>query len=467
MEVFYEVFYTVLGFFFQTIPFVMAVVLALAICFFVVGSYGSPVFPVWVGMVVYVMSQLGANAALRLGLSLSLVDLYFLLLGLVVAIRLLAGHLPAQDRVARLWMLMAAVWGLLFVVGLVQFKTSAGVEFRSTFYMLASVFYLMSFRITAAQAGRIFQALYYTALALALLAAYRWGAYAMGATGDWFDPHAPLRVLDAGATMVIAVAMLPGLAMWMKLNAPRQAMMFTAPLLLIVVMVLAHRTVWIATLAALGVAWWLAGRRRKGGSAGLMVPLAVGALVLGAVFTLAPNSTVTHEFERSVAETQQKNSTIAWRLDSWKSMVDDWVAGGPLVWPAGKPFGSGNRRYIESQGMETNVAAHSHYVGMLVRGGIVVLFAYFAVQIVALRRLLSRPVAAPDWLGGELPALFIIAGMVYAISYSPDYMQALFTGLAYALAQQAGPMPSAARSSTVPFPIPVIPHASRRLTDLP
>jgi hypothetical protein len=453
--------------FLQALPFVLAVVVAVAFCLFCLGAYNSPVIGVWVGVGIYVLSQLGANGALPLGLNLSLTDFYFLLLGLVLAIRLLTGRLPAQDSLVRLWLLIAAVWGLLFVVGLVQYKSLAGVEFRMTFYILASVLYLLSFRIDATLTGRIFKALYTTGLALALLAIYRWISYALGVVGPWFDPHTPLRVIDSSGSMVIALAMLPGLAMWMGLNAKRTAMMFIAPLLLLVVMVLGHRTVWIATLAALGAAWWLAGRRSKGGQAGLLVPLAVGALVLGAFFALAPKSTVTQEFERSVAETQKKNSTLAWRVDSWKSLIDDWIAGGPLVWPAGKPFGAGNRRFIESQGMETNVSAHSHYISLLVRGGLLVLISYVAVQLVTLRRLLSRPVAAPDWLGSELPATFIIGCMVYGISYSPDYSHALFLGLAYVLAVQAGPTPSPVRSLSTPSNTRLTPNAPRRLTNLP
>ena len=443
--------YTLLGLFFQALPFVIVMALALAICIFVVGAYSSPVFGVWAGAVVFVISQSGGNIALPLGVFLTVEDMCFLMLGFVVAVRLMLGHLPAKDLVVRLWLLMTAVWGGVFVVGLAQYKSLAGVEFRTTFYMLVPVLYLMSFRLTSEQVGKIFMALYFAALATALLAMYRWGAYAMGETGDWFDRHAPLRVLNAGGAMLIAMAMLPGSAMWMKLNAQRQAMMYTVPVLLLVVMVLAHRTVWISTLTTLGLAWWLVGRRRKGGQVGLLVPLLVGALVLGGLFALAPKSVVTQEFERSLAETQQKNSTIAWRMDSWKSLVADWAAAGPLVWLAGKPFGAGNQRFIESQGMETNVGAHSQYVSLLTRGGLLVLFAYFAVQIVTVRRLLSGQVEVPDWLGGEVLALFIVATMVYAIGYGIGSMQAYFMGLAYSLAVQAVPRPSVVRSATAKF----------------
>lgn len=461
-----EAFYFSLGLFFQALPFVIAFVVAMAFIFFCVGAYNSPVVAVWVGAVVYVMTHLGANAALRLGLNLSLADFYFGLLGGVVGLRVLSGHLPIQDKLVRLWLLIAVVWMGLFLVGLVKFKTAAGVEFRSSFYLLASVLYLMSFRLGAEQIGRIFNALYVSALALALLAIYRWISYAAGEVGFWFDPQTPLRVLDSSSTLVIAVAMLPGLAMWLGLNDRRIGMMFVAPLLLLVVMGLGHRTVWVVALASLGAAWWLAGRKRKGNKTGLLVPLGVGALALGSLFALAPDSTVTHEFQRSVAETQQRGSTLAWRVDSWKSLVSDWATGGPRVWPAGKPFGTENRRYIESQGMMTNVSAHSHYVSLLIRGGILVLLAYVAAQIITLRRLLSHPVEAPGWLGTETLALFIIANMVYAISYSPDYMQALFMGTAFALAAQVGPRFSVARGQSASVSTPVIPDASRSLTHL-
>ncbi|MBU1425988.1 MAG: hypothetical protein KKH12_08675 [Gammaproteobacteria bacterium] len=446
-----EIIYTLLGLFFQVLPFVVVMVLALAICIFVVGAYSSPVFGVWAGAVVFVISQSGGNIALPLGVFLTVEDMCFLMLGFVVAVRLMLGHLPAKDLVVRLWLLMTVVWGGLFVVGLVQYKSAAGVEFRSTFYMVVPVLYLMSFRLSSEQVGKIFMAFYFIALALVLLAIYRWGAYAIGETGDWFDRHAPLRVLNAAGAMLIAMAMLPGSAMWIKLNAQRQAMMYTVPVLLLVVMVLAHRTVWISTLAALGFAWWLAGSRRKGGQAGLLVPLLVGALVLGALFALAPKSVVTQEFERSVAETQKKNSTIAWRMDSWKALVEDWAAAGPLVWLVGKPFGSGNQRFIESQGQETKVQAHSHYVSLLTRGGLLVLFSYVVVQVVTVRRLLRGRVETPDWLGGEILALFIVATMVYAIGYGIGSMQAYFMGLAYSLVVQAVPHPSVVRSATAKF----------------
>ena len=460
-------FFITLSVFFQALPFVLAVVLAVSFCLFCLGAYNSPVIGVAAGVGVYLLSQLGANGALPLGLNLSMADFYFLLLGLVVFIRLATGHLPQNDRISHLWLLMAGVWSLMFLIGLVKFKTAAGVEFRSTFYTLVSLFYLLSFRVDAEQLGKLFKVLYSGGLALASLAIYRWIAYAFGEVGPWFDPHTPLRVLDSSGTAIIAMAMLPGLAMWVGLSNRRTGMMFVAPLLLLVVLILGHRTVWIVSLVGISAAWRLAGHRKKVGRAGLLVPLSVGIALLSALFLLAPKSTVTQEFERSVAETQQKNSTLAWRVDSWKSLVDDWVAGGPAVWPAGKPFGAGNRRFIESQGMETNVGAHSHYVGLLVRGGLLVLAAYLALQLITLHRLLNRPVATPDWLSGETVALFILTNLVYAISYSPDYMLAFFMGLAYLLATQAGPVTPAPSKQTSTPRNPIIRHAPRRLTPLP
>lgn len=441
-----DLFFVLLSAFFQTAPFVMAFVLALCFCLFCITAYNSPVVGVATGVVVYLLKQLLPSASLNIGLNLSPFDFYFVLLGVVVIIRMLNGHFPFRDGIVRLWLVLGLVWCGLFLVGLVKFKTAAGVEFRSTFYSTVSVFYLISYRLDQEQSGGVFRVLYFGAFGLVGLAIYRWVSVALGEFGFWYDPTTPLRVLDSGATLVIAMAMLPGLAMWMKLNATRTVMMLVAPMLLLAVMVLGHRSVWVAGIAALGVAWLLAAKRRKGGQLGLMVPLAVGALTLGALFVLAPRATVTQEFQRSVAETQRENSTIAWRVNSWKSLVEDWVSSGPAVWPAGKPFGTSKRRYIESQGIETEVAAHSHYVTLLIRGGIIGLFCYVAAQLIAARRLLRDTVAVPPWLGAELPLLFVLGNAVYALVYSPDYMQFMFMGLAYSLAVPAAESSSRTRS---------------------
>ncbi|ANX03087.1 hypothetical protein [Immundisolibacter cernigliae] len=100
----------------------------------------------------------------------------------------------------------------------------------------------------------------------------------------------PLRVLDSSATFVIAVAMLRGLSMWLGLKERRSGVMLVAPFLLLVVMVLGYFTVWVATLASLGAIWWLAGRSRRSNKAGVLVPGGIGALVLAALFVLAPQS---------------------------------------------------------------------------------------------------------------------------------------------------------------------------------
>lgn len=444
-----EAFYFMLRAFFEVAPFVVAVLLALGVGLFCVMSYDRVAVGVGGAVAVYVLMQIFPNLGIHLGLYLSLFDLYFLPLALVVGVRILGGHLELRDNITRVWVLLVVVWGALFAVGLVQYKTAAGVEFRSTFYTAVCVLYLLSQRLTAEHVGRVFGVLYAGTLTLVVVAVYRWICVAVGEYGHWYDPTTPLRVLNSGASMVVALAMLPGLAMWMKLNTTRTAMMMLAPLLMLAVMVLGHRSVWVAAFAALGFAWWLAGRRRRGGQAGLLVPLAIGTLTLGLLFVLAPRSTVTQEFQRSVAETQSKTSTLAWRVDSWKSLLDDWVASGPAVWPAGKPFGASKRRYIESQGMESEVGAHSHYVSLLIRGGLLGVFAFLAASFLSLRRLTSRPVATPDWLGGELLAVFLVGYLVYGLAYSAEYMHALFVGLAFTLATRA-PSTVAADSTAAP-----------------
>ena len=434
-----EALYFLLGIGFQSIPFVAAFLAALFVIFFCLVTYSRPASALWFGGGAYFMKLLIGDGGFSLGLNLSVVDLYFMALSLTLGARLLTGKLAEGGSLMRAWLLIGCVWGLSFAVGLVKFKTAAGVEFRNSYYMLALMLYLLSFRLDAEQIRRAFNALYALAWALIILALLRWAELAAGVPGYWYDRGTPLRVLTSGPTFVIALAALPGLSMWMKLSAPRALQQTLAPFMLLAVLVLGHRTVWIATLAGLGAAWWLAGRRRSGVRSGVMVPLLVGGLALGAVFVLAPKSAVTQEFQRSVAETQSQKSTLNWRFDSWQSLVKDWAASGPAVWPAGKPFGSGYRRYIETQRAETEASAHSQYVSLLVRGGLLVLVAYVASYWIAVRRLLQHGAQAPGWLGADLPAVFLAACLVYSIAYSLDFMNMAFVGLAFVIALQTRP----------------------------
>lgn len=433
--------YVALSYLLVAVPFVAAIVLALGLCVLVIGLAGSPVVGVWLAIASHFLGATGIHTALNLGISIYPDDLCFITIGAVTLGRIANGKLARDDRICRAWMLLGMVWFAIFAVGVVHYKSFAGVQFRDSYYLWVAASYLMTFRLTPRQVHQILNAMLAAGLAMTVLAGYRWGLVVMGEFGPWFDYHTPTRVVASEYTQLIALAAMPGIAMWLGLTARRPLPMLAALLLLGAVLILAHRTVWVACAAALAAGWWLAGRQRASGRLGLLLPLALGAVVIVGTFSLAPESTVSRELARSVNETAQKNSTLAWRQDSWKSLIADWANSGPLVWPAGKPFGSDNTRYIESQGMKTSVTAHNHYIAILYNGGVLGLGAYLAAVVLTFRRLLRHRPQAGDAVRPEVLMVLLVLCLVYGIGYSLDYMQGMMLGLAFSLAVSAFALP--------------------------
>lgn len=429
-----SVLYAALSYLFIALPFVMVVVFALLIWVVLLGAYSSVLFGVWFAICIYLLGAAGGGMALSVGLNLSIYDIGMILLGLVAMLRLVQGKMDRADPISKAWMLLGFVWFSLFAIGTVLYKTQAGLQFREPYYFWVATAYLMTFSVDEEQVQKVLGAFYFAAILMASLAIFRWGLCAAGEYGDWYDFHTPLRVLNSAQAQLVAIGAVPGVAMWMGLTKKRSLWMLLSPLLLLIVVILGHRTVWIATAAALVTTRWIAARTSTDKPASLLVPLLVGGILIGGVFVLAPESTVSRELVRSVDETTQKNSTIAWRQDSWKATILGLVQAGPAVWPAGKPFGSDNTRFIESQGMETHVAVHSHYVALLQNGGLVGIVAFLLAQFLAMKRLLIPDNKVLDPIGTKVFIPLLVLLLVYGVAYSLDYMQGLLMGLCFSIA---------------------------------
>jgi O-antigen ligase len=229
-----------------------------------------------------------------------------------------------------------------------------------------------------------------------------------------------------------------------------------ALLALPLVVVLQHRTVWIASLVTLTAGVLIAARAKRGSLLGSLVPLLLLGALLGALLVFAPESRVTESLGSSVEEAGRSRSTFSWRVESWQHLVGQWAGSGPVGWLVGQPFGTDMARFMEQQGAKTSVSAHSQYVGVLFNGGMLGLLAYVAAQGVALKRLWpgavrTRSADEPlEPVSDSLLVLFVVSCLTYAITYGADYAQALVLGLAYSRAVQIRAVETAAVANTLP-----------------
>jgi O-antigen ligase len=412
----------------------MAALFGLLIPTLVIGAQRSPAFGAGVVGAMHLIDTWFVGAlALPLGLTVTPFDLAFVVLACALLMR--ARELPTHDRLVRLWLMACAAWFVLFVAGALLHKTRAGVEYRHYFYLSAGVTYLLSFHMTPALARRVLATVALFASGTLAIALYRWGME-LFAPGLHYWQEAPgqlnWRVINAQQTFVLVTVLLTGLsALMSRTHRSSGGWWLLVPVLLAAVAALQHRTDWLVLLAGIGILV-AAQRGASGGrTAATLTLLVVGVGIIAAATMVGGFG---HAIQQSVAEPFKQNSTLNWRLDSWREVIRGWAAGGPSVWPLGFPFGHGWRRFIESSGqggLNWEVSPHSFYVTTLARGGIVALGLWLAVTVVAARRhLRSMASGAADWPDGALMVTLLAAQSIFFISYSVVPMATVLIGLA-------------------------------------
>jgi O-antigen ligase len=245
----------------------------------------------------------------------------------------------------------------------------------------------------------------------------------------WNDGGGSLRVFNAAQTYFLATAFLIAFYSYLNKTGPKW-WGGLLPLLLVCIVVLQHRTLWVVTVVSIGVFFLASGKIRSKAVSTFLVAALVGAAVLVPLFTGGKLDTVQQSLVHSVQEVGQENSTMAWRVQSWRALVEQWAHGGPVVNLIGYPFGSGYERHIEVTQKELTQSPHSQYVTVLIRTGMVGIVAMLAVYYLAIksmRRINSH--ASSQTVDSKLLLALLIGQLAYFITYSVHYSQLIPLGL--------------------------------------
>lgn len=428
-----EWFYLTLRYAFTAIPFVIAVLLPLFLFYGAWAFYHRATAGVSAVIWVFVLETLIViQPRLPLGVQLFLPDLLFLLIGVAGLLRIFSISLHRQHYV---WLVFGAVLFLSFALGVLQYGTAAGVEFRVFFYFWAGIWYLMTFELTEAQLDKMMRVYMAAAAVMVAAALFRWTTLAMGMdiVRYWNESGRSLRVLDSKQTFFLGQAFLIGLYAYFNKRGPKWWGPFL-PILLVCIVVLQHRSVWVATLASAVLIFLLAGKVRSRAISTFMLAGLLGIAVLLPFVAGGKLEPVQRSLAHSVEEVGQQKSTLMWRVQSWQVLLEQWAYGGPMVNMIGNPFGTGFSRHIAVAQKEVEQNPHNHYVYTLLRVGLVGLLAMLAVYHMALRaswRNRSRPVS--PLLDGKLLIALVVGQLLLFIAYPAHYSQLLPLGLSLAL----------------------------------
>ena len=149
-----------------------------------------------------------------------------------------------------IWLMFGLLILFSFLRGFAQFgPEAAGVEFRKFFYLFAGGLYFSSFIPTAYRLNRLGKWWLGIALLLVILALIRWAIY-LGLPLSIIPARETMRVLNAAETLFLAQVLFICVYLWLARDISVNLKRF-AFLLLPVVILLQHRTVWIVLIVAL------------------------------------------------------------------------------------------------------------------------------------------------------------------------------------------------------------------------
>jgi hypothetical protein len=383
---------------------------------------------------VYVVSALSQQPIgfLLAGINLYVEDLAGLAICLAAVARLTIRPVRGNRPVA--WLLFTAAVTISFAAGSAMYGIkAAGVEFRTSFYLCAVVLYCASFRVGGRQLRTIVAVWLAGAAALAALAWFRWcaGALHLGLASSWAAVGGgnPLRVLTAGQTFYLAQALL--MMIYLRRHTGTRQLLNAAIVLLGgTIVVLQHRSVWVALVVAAGAIAWHEHVLKK-----FAVRVAVAGLIGIGMFLLIPErfsrgNAVAASLKASVEEPfDMDRSTFGWRLVMWRAYLLEY-AGAPGVQ---KIFGTGqgNPAGYAVSTEDVELSAHNYFVNTLNRVGATGLAALAAVGWAMLRRLRGGR-GYWDYLGLLFAASLGL--FAYCTVYSPSYDQGLLIGAVFGIA---------------------------------
>lgn len=344
------------------------------------------------------------------------------------------------------WLLMGA--GVLAFAsaaqGIVEYDFNTALnEFRKYFWFFSVALYFTTVQPQRDLLDRLARAWLLLASFVVLLSLMRWVAQPLGvqeALFGTFKGHEAFRVVHAIPTLVAFQGFVIGALAWARGDA-RSWMRRLTPVLLGLVVLMQHRTVWAVALVTITVMILLERQfARK------LVPLIVLATFTLIAFSLTILDDQATDLSAQLAESAASRGTWEWRIEGWRALIVQGPQGAAEIM-IGQPFGGGWDRFID--GSVVSVSPHNFFVETYLRTGLLGLGLLASLYVVTLWRL-GTGGAWGGLLGRRVLFLLLLTHPIFFIPYAPAPEQGLVLGLAIAAAgAMRGPSIDATQVDTV------------------
>lgn len=415
-----------------SIPFVFAVLFALVGVWVLIATASRVTAGACVvGAAFLIETAFVVAPAIPIGIQVSSDDLAFALLAFALLGRVLFVGFPQRGGLYGVWLAFGVVFFISLGTGLTQFGTKAGVEARPDFYFWMAGLYFASFSYPPDVLKKLWRITQWCAWLVTVIVIYRWVGLKFGFVSERLVEFAgasnEFRVVGSHPAFFLGVVGSVYFALWLRTS--RRTTLFASLFMLGLIVVLQHRSVWVATLGALAVLAWHQ-RAAVSGKAFPIIGMGVVMLGLAATFTaLDASSRLTGALENSVVSVTESRGTHVDRLIGWKELLTDFArSAGPENWLLGKPYGTGYERIV--LGRFQDFSPHNFYVRLILRLGsaglLLFLWAHFALRRrvrAGMSTVLNDPTLHTVFLA------VLAANLFFYLPYDAFYLQGAFYGV--------------------------------------
>lgn len=340
--------------------------------------------------------------------------------------------MPVHAMPFLLWLAFGISIMTSLAVGIQAFGRFAGTEARPFFYLWVSGLYFCTTEFTEAELRRIARWCLWTAYVLIGIAAYYWVAVEVGLIDrkgllDADDDTYVFRPVPAHAALFIGMVGLLQTMAWLRGTGTRLSGLHAA-LLLAFVVIIQHRSAWVATSIALSLILVYERRhlpRRFALVLAFGLSLAFVLAIAGAAGALDDLTRRLIESARSMSDT---SGTFSARVDGWIRLMEAWWSAPITTQLFGYPFGTGYTR--QYRGVIIEWAPHNFYVDLLLRVGIVgAIFFLIPTAMAAAYGLRARCSTEFEYLFKRGLGIMLFSVMIYTIVYPTNYILTGATGL--------------------------------------
>lgn len=425
-----EWFFMVLRYAIISLPFIFAVVFALVGFWMLIATASRVTAGAWaVGVAFLIETTFVSAPFIPMGLRVSTDDLAFVLLAAGLVMRVLFFEFPRRQAVYGIWLAIGAVFFISFGLGLSSYGTTAGVEARPNFYFWMAGLYFASFSYSAETLKKMWRITQWCAWLVAAIVIYRWVGLKFGFVSarlvEFAGASSEFRVVGSNPTFFMGVVGAAYFALWLRHS--RRIALLAALVMLGLVLVLQHRSVWVSTFAALALVAW---HQRAAVTAKAFPIIGMGVVMAGIMATfiaLDPSNRLTETITQSAVSVTASHGTHTDRLEGWKVLLTDYVGYSPREWLLGKPYGTGYERY--SGGHLQSYSPHNFYIQLLLRLGALGVLLFLWVHFILRSRVQKfAAVSAGSTLHTVLLAV-LAANLLYYIPYQGFYLQGVFYGV--------------------------------------